>query len=235
MKLLSPPKLSPEEKCPYIATELARHEFFLAHDLSAQEFDDVLKKGFRKFGVYFFRPHCQNCQACRPLRVNVNDFKPSKSHRRVLKKNQDVAVSFQAPEYSEEIFQLFRKHSKIRFDQEENHNTAREDFIQTHFTQTTPTVLSLFHLQDQLIAVGFLDLSQWGTSSVYFIYDPDYGKRSLGVFGALKEIEYTQKTKRDYYYLGYYIKENPSMNYKNQFHPYELFDWTQGIWKEIPR
>ena len=235
MKLLSPPRISPEEKCPYIDGELARHEFFLATELDAKEFETCLAQGFRKFGIYFFRPNCRQCQRCQPLRVLAKDFKPSKSQKRVLKKNSDLKVFYKPLVYREEIYQLFVKHSKVRFGQTEDKPGGREEFIQTHFTPSTPSVLSEFYLQDKLIAVGFLDLSVSATSSVYFIYDPDYEKRSLGIFGALKEIEFTKNSAREHYYLGYYIAENQSMAYKNQFLPYEVYDWVKEVWLPPPK
>ncbi len=232
MKLLSPPRLSPEEKCPYLPNRQSRHEFFLAQDLSDEEFDEVLTQGFRKFGIYFFRPNCRHCSECLPLRVKAREFTPSKSQKRVLKKNKDITVLFKPLIYREEIFEIFVKHSHIRFGQDESHNNAREEFIQTHFTPTTSSLLSEFYLEGKLIAVGFLDTSQEATSSVYFIYDPDYAKRSLGVFGALKEIEYTKNKGKKYYYLGFFIKENQSMSYKNQFLPYQIYDWATKTWKD---
>lgn len=233
MKLLSPPRLSPEEKCPYIEGELSRHEFFLATEVDAKEFDTCLSQGFRKFGIYFFRPNCQNCQCCKPLRVRCSDFEVSRSQKRVLKKNGDIDVKFRPLVYREEIYQLFVKHSRIRFNQDEEKPGSREDFIQTHFTPSTPAILSEFFIQDKLVAVGFLDLSDKAVSSVYFIYDPDYDKRSLGIYGALKEIEFAQKEKKDFYYLGYYIAENRSMKYKNQFQPHELYDWNLELWRKV--
>jgi arginyl-tRNA--protein-N-Asp/Glu arginylyltransferase len=235
MKLLSPPRLSPEEKCPYIDSQLARHEFFLATEVDAKEFNSCLERGFRKFGIYFFRPNCKTCQKCLPLRVLADKFQPTKSQKRVLKKNSDINVFYNPPLYREEIYQLFVKHSKIRFNQDEEKTGSREDFIQTHFTPSTASVLSEFFLDDKLVAVGFLGLSIEATSSVYFIYDPDFEKRSLGIFGALKEIEYTKEAHKKYYYLGYFIEENQSMNYKNQFNPHETYDWNKETWNIPPK
>ncbi|MCF8059470.1 MAG: arginyltransferase [Bacteriovoracaceae bacterium] len=232
MKLLSPPRISPEEKCPYIEGQHARHEFFLATEVDSKEFNTCLERGFRKFGIYFFRPNCKTCHKCLPLRVLAQKFEPTKSQKRVLKKNQDISVSYKPLLYREEIYQLFLKHSKIRFAQDEEKTGSREDFIQTHFTPSTVSALSEFYLEEKLVAVGFLDISSEATSSVYFIYDPDYEKRSLGIFGALKEIEYTKESQKEYYYLGYYIEENKSMNYKNQFYPHETYDWKKETWNQ---
>lgn len=106
------------------------------------------------------------------------------------------------------------------------------EFIQSHFTKTTPTLLSEFYFQEKLIAVGFMDISENGISSVYFIYDPDFSHLSLGTFGAIKEIELAQEMSKDYYYLGFYIAENKSMKYKSAFQPFELLSWDDMSWSK---
>jgi len=204
----------------------------LAQDLSEEELDEFLSQGFRKFGIYFFRPNCLNCQKCLPLRVKAEAFVPSKSQTKVLKKNKDIMIKYNALAFREDIYQLFCKHSQARFDQSQEKLSTREEFIQTHFTPSAPSLLSEFYLDEKLVAVGFLDISKQAVSSVYFIYDPDHSKRSLGIFGALKEIEFARQTNRPHYYLGYYIEENPSMNYKNQFTPFEIYNWSTGEWEE---
>ncbi len=231
MNLLGPRQVSPEQVCPYIKGELTRHEFFLAAALSESELEEFLSKGFRKFGIYFFRPKCTNCQKCLPLRVEVTKFSPSKSQRRILKKNRDIEIKYTPLIYREEIYQLYLKHSKERFSHTNDEPASKEEFIQTHFTQSAPSLLSEFYLNGHLIAVGFLDISSNGVSSMYFIYDPELSKRSLGIFGALCEIEFAHKVGKLYYYLGYYIEENTSMNYKNQFLPFQIFNWTSETWE----
>jgi len=49
----------------------------------------------------------------------------------------------------------------------------------------------MYHrLDGKLVAVGNLDLCKKTMNSAYFLYDPDYRHLSLGVVGALMEIEY---------------------------------------------
>lgn len=67
-----------------------------------------------------------------------------------------------------------------------------------------------YYLEDHLLAVGVVDLLAESLSSVYFYYDPDYKKYSLGVYGVLQEIEFVRHRKLThpefkYYYMGYYI------------------------------
>tara|TARA_R110002072_G_scaffold1989_2_gene16310 strand:+ start:36504 stop:37217 length:714 start_codon:yes stop_codon:yes gene_type:complete len=230
MKLLSPPRISPEEKCPYIESKLARHEFFLASELSEEELEVCLSKGYRKFGIYYFRPSCLNCFDCVPIRTRVDLFKPNKSQKRILKKNKDLEIKYRTLTFKEEIFELYKLHSKERFNYSDEKIESREEFIQTHFTPSAPGMVVEYWLKDKLLAVGFIDISDESISSVYFIYHPDYKDRGLGIFGALKEIEYCKALSKKYYYLGYFVKENNFMNYKDQFRPFELYDWKKENW-----
>ncbi len=61
-----------------------------------------------------------------------------------------------------------------------------------------------------------------GLSAVYTYFDPDYPKRSLGVFGILSQIQLAQELNLKYLYLGYWIKESQKMAYKSEYRPLEL-------------
>ena len=226
MKILSEEKKTEPENCPYIEGETSVNSYFLAHEVSPKKLDELLEQGWRKFGPTYFRPTCPKCHACTPIRVLVNDYLPSKSHRKILKKNEDIEVEFKPLVFRHEIFQIYKKHSLIRFDQEVN----LDEFLYTHFFPSTKGIQSEYSLNGKLIAVGFLDISEKSLNSVYFIFDPEFSKRSLGIFGAIKEIEYAKGLNLIRYYLGYYIESNPSMNYKNQFNPHEFLQWNSGTW-----
>ncbi len=47
-----------------------------------------------------------------------------------------------------------------------------------------------YYLEEKLIAVGVVDISQDMLSSVYFFYNPKFKNYSMGVIGALIEIEW---------------------------------------------
>ena len=227
MKVLLNKELGPILDCPYIPGNKSCNEFFLAYNLSSEEIDELLETGWRKFGLYFYRPKCPNCQSCLPLRVLVNQFTPSKGHKKVLKKNNDIQIKIRPLEFRDEIYELYAKHSKQRFGQE----TTIGEFKISHFYISCPSIQMEYYLKDQLVAVGFLDLGKNGLSSVYFIFDPDHSKRSLGVFGALYELDYAQKINLPHYYLGYFISANPSMTYKSQFTPFEIYNWNSQRWE----
>lgn len=195
-------------------------------DVSSAEFNELLTTGWRRFGIYFFRPVCGSCFECRPIRVDVNNYKPSKSHKRILKKNSKTEVFFKHLTYSHEIYEIYLEHSKDRFNQE----SSEEDFYNTFYHEAVPAMQSEYYLDNKLIAVGFMDLSTEALSSVYFIYKTAYNYLSPGNFSIIKEIEFAKFLGLNYYYLGYYIKDNQSMAYKNRFNPYQIYDWKKQIW-----
>lgn len=231
MKLLTIPRISPEDKCPYLEGLVECHEFFFAEQIKKEEMDFLLSKGWRKFGQFLFRPRCTGCTKCVPMRVKVDEFKASKSQRRVINKNQDIEVVISPLKYHEEHFKLYSIHSEKRF--HEKQITKEDDFIQTFYIYTGTQLMSEFYLDGKLIAFGILDRGDHSLSSVYFVFNTEYEKRSLGTFGVLKELEYAKSKRMKHYYLGYWIKENKSMTYKANFRPFEIYDWKLKSWDKI--
>lgn len=215
--------------CIYIAgnTTTMQHIYF-TQPISPQLLDLLLAQGWRKFGYNFFRPQCHDCRQCIPLRVEVANFQPSKKQRRLLRKNQEIRIEFRTLTYSNEIYQIYVDHCQ-RFPQEP---LSSSSFIQSFFQSPCPGLQSEYYLDDELVAVGFLDQSEKALSSVYFIFKNRYQKYRLGVFSVLKEIEYCNELGLEYYYLGYYIKENQRMAYKDQFKPNLKMDWSNFEWQE---
>lgn len=228
MILLQEPQLGTFSQCPYLADRDWRFEYFFALDLVPEELETYLARGWRKFGAYYFRPHCENCRECIPLRVLTEKFIPSKSQRRVLRKGAAIRVEFKPLEYRDEIYEIYRIHSRDRFSRE----TSAEEFIDSFYTPSCQTLQSEYFLEDRLIGVGFLDQSNRALSSVYFVYDTACEDYRLGTYSALKEIAWGAEQGLEYYYLGYYIAGNNSMAYKCRFHPNERYDWNQEIWKK---
>lgn len=226
MLLLQEQQLSAHTACSYIDGLTWRFDYFFAMDLNQQELNSYLKQGWRKFGAYFFRPNCPHCNKCIPLRVLVNKFLPSKSQRRVLKNCKHLTIKLNPLQYNDVIFEIYKNHSLNKFKRESD----KEEFISTFYTVSCPSLQSEYYFNDELIAVGFIDISNEAFSSVYFIYHTKYEKLSLGTYSIIKEIELAAALKLKYYYLGFYIEENSSMNYKNKFKPYEYYKWDENKW-----
>ena len=226
MVFLMEPQISKAVNCPYIKGKLFIQEFFYAYELNEREFDEFLNAGWRRFGLYFFRPVCNDCKACIPIRISCSGFTTTKSQRRVIKKNIHTEVRLSPPFYSDEIFEIYRKHSKVKFGQESEISRFKESF----FTAAVPSAQSEYYINGKLIGVGFIDISLNALSSVYFIYDPDYASFSLGVFSVLKEIEIAKELGVSHYNLGYWIKENQRMSYKGNYKPFQTYHWEKKVW-----
>ncbi len=220
--------LSEDSDCSYLPDRLSRFENFLALELSLEETDFVLAQGWRKFGPHFFRPQCENCRACVPLRVLVNQFKPTKSQARIIKKSSEIRSEFKELNYRPEYFDLYQRHSKVQFGNIPI--TSEREFLEAFFIPSAPAIIHEISYQNQLVGLGFCDVGASSLSSVYFCYDPDFKFLSLGTLSAINEIEWARARGLNHYYLGYFIAENRSMNYKARFSPHELYDWYNEVW-----
>lgn len=219
-------KVSHLVECPYLPEKEMQFKYFFAKGLNESELDHYLSRGWRKFGLYYFKPECPGCTDCIPIRIPVEDFKPSRSQRRILKKSPQIEVKFNRLQFREEIFELYKDHSLNRFGKESD----IEDFMNSFYMESCPTMQSEYYLEDELIAVGFLDYSEHGLSSIYFIYNTSFSDLNLGTYSILREIEITRSLGLKYYYLGYYIEENRSMCYKGNFRPHETMNWETEEW-----
>jgi arginine-tRNA-protein transferase len=224
-------KRSDISQCHYLPDRQWRFEYFYASGLSGEELGRLLEKGWRKFGLYFFRPICPACRACIPIRVLVDEFIPSRSQRRILRRNSDCEVRFGPLQYSDRIYEIYADHSVKRFGRQDTHP---EEFMASFFTRSCPSLQSEYHVENSLAGVGFIDRSTDALSSVYFIYDTEYEHLGLGTFSVIREIGYARDLGLKYYYLGYYIPECMKMAYKGRFRPYEFYDWGKGRWALSP-
>ncbi len=226
MLLIQENSLSEEVPCSYLPDRMMRNEFFFAMNLAETELNDLLSRGWRKFGFYFFKPACRDCRTCIPLRVRITGFTPGKSQRRILKKNSDLEVRFGPLQQSKEIFEIYREHSVERFGME----VTPEDFMFNFYQQSCPGLQSEFYLDGGLAGVGYLDRTNEALSTVYFIYRMEYASRSPGIFSILKEIELARDMGLEYYYLGYYVPGCGRMEYKGHFSSSEVYSWTEKKW-----
>lgn len=189
----------------------------------------LMDAGFRRSGRVFYRPRCDGCHECRPIRVPVGRFAPSRSQRRVLRKNLDVTVSVGPPRSTNEKFRLYQAHLE-RFP-EGGMSRSREDFEEFLYSSPIDSLEMVYRVGRRVVCVGLVDVSADCLSSVYCYYDPRLAVRSLGVFSALHEIEHCRERGLAYWYVGFYVHECSRMNYKAQYRPFELLG-DDGVWRE---
>jgi len=229
---------TPEDDCTYIPSEQSSYDYRVVPDLTGEIYQELLSRGWRKQGVAIFRPACQQCRQCISLRLDVNQFRPSKSQRRSLRKNEDVELYVQSPSLSQDHLDLFDKyHNDMQQRrgwsyEEKSPNEYYESFMSGEWDFAREF---LYVKNDQLIGVGLVDLTPNAMTSVYFYYDPDWRAQAPGVYSIMREIEFAQQTQRQYLYLGYWVDPCQSMQYKANFKPHETLqkfckDEEEPVW-----
>jgi arginine-tRNA-protein transferase len=224
----------PEEPCPYLPARRSRLRGFAADRLHPLQYQRLMDRSFRRSGALFYQPVCGACRQCVPLRVPVETFAPTRSQRRVARKNQDLTVSLlDVQEASDaardELLGLFATYSHQWHGKEDGESLR--DMASYLFDSPVNTVIFCYRNADgRLLAGGLCDVCEVSLSSVYFFFDPAEQARSLGTFGALTELAYAQRHAIPYYYLGYWVEGCQAMNYKANFGPHELLG-TDGQWR----
>ncbi len=196
------------------------------------ELDILLAEGWRHFGTFFFQDRMgwnnDKLSSIIPLRINLKDFRLSKSQKKILRKNKDTRIVIRDAFIDEQKETLFYKHC-ARFKQ--NVPQSIYDFVSHHPSYLPCHTLEccLYDAQDTLYAVSFFDVGQVSTSSVYAMFDPDYSRMSPGLHTLLLEILYALQNNKKYLYTGYAFQENSHYDYKKKFTGTECYDW-QGNW-----
>ncbi|RMF71135.1 MAG: arginyltransferase [Planctomycetota bacterium] len=207
-------------RCPYLAEREARELFALPIGLDARLYRLLMDAGFRRAGGVFYRPECPDCRECRVIRVPAADFRPSRSQRRVLRRNADVEVRCGPLTCDEHRWKLYQRYQIAQHDGDMLH--GREDFEEFLGRSPISSFEMTYHVDGRLVGVGVVDEVPDALSSVYFYFDPAEHRRSLGVFSGLCEIEECRRRGLAYWYLGYMIAGCRKMEYKTRFRPYEL-------------
>lgn len=217
--------------CAYLEGREATDEGYLALELSPAHYQRLMDLGFRRSGHVVYRPVCRDCRACQPLRVLVNEFKPSKSQRRVLRRNADVRLELGEPDLSEEKLSLYQRY--LEFQHPGTRQEADEETLRNWlYSSNTATLEACYRdASGLLLGVTILDLCPWALSSVYHFFEPAQARRSLGVYSVLAEIELCRAKGLPWYYLGFWVKGCAKMEYKSDYAPFELMvdgQWVRG-------
>jgi arginyl-tRNA--protein-N-Asp/Glu arginylyltransferase len=212
-------------RCSYLPGRTAALTYRILTDLPLDRYDELLRRGWRRFGGEFFRPACPACDQCRSLRLPVSAFTPSRSQRRALRQNTQIQVVVQAPTVSAAHLQLFNAyHADMRRRKGWPFHLTDEDAYRRRFLRGEWAFARefLYYAGDRLVGVGLADVTATALSSVYFFHDPAWRPRAPGVFSILRQAAYAREQGLRYHYLGYWVAGSPSMAYKAQYRPHEL-------------
>lgn len=218
-------------ECPYHLPREAVFYQALFGPLPDRTMEIFLASGYRRNGNCLYTMHCPNCRACVPIRLHPSTFTPNRNQRRVLKKNQDLEIDFSSMELSEENVSLCQKFLNTRYPHK---NNDAQSYYEGFFLNRIVSGMEIrFHLQGRLVGNAIVDVGANWMNAVYFYFDPDDSARSLGTFNILTLVKTCLQLNISYLYLGYYIEEVASMNYKARFFPHYLY--VDGMWQRRGR
>ena len=221
-------------QCSYLKDEIAKVEIAqLPEPLPQKKFSDLVASGYRRSGYHTYRPICENCSKCLPIRIPIQTFLPNKTQKKTYRNLKLTLTAEMSPlEYSEAAFLLFENYQRIRHPETFETFNSRDVYENLLLSSCTDSKLIYFYdTADNLRLVSVIDLLTDGISSVYTFYDTKDSKHSFGTYAILWQIEECKRKSKDYLYLGYLIKECDRMKYKANYKPYELF--LGDGWKKI--
>lgn len=213
--------------CSYLPEERARSLVAApSYLVTSQSYPALLENGFRRSGTFTYKPQCDQCQACMPIRLDTRRFSPSRNQRRTLKRFSHLQVYRRALAWQDDHYALYRQYQAARHSGSEMDNDDSSQFIDFLLTSHVNSYLLEFKDDAELVMVALVDEVPSGLSAVYTFFNPTIS--GLGTYGILWQAQYCQQKQLDWLYLGYWIEQSRKMAYKTQFTPYQLF--SNGQW-----
>ncbi|HUW25895.1 MAG TPA: arginyltransferase [Gallionella sp.] len=223
--------------CSYLPDLQARSQVAApAFLISTPVYSELVRHGFRRSGTHTYRPYCDNCRACIPLRVSARQFTANRSQRRAWAQHSHLEASLHPLLDKIEHYQLYQRYQRMRHPDGGMDNDDRESYqnflLQSHVDSLLVEFREPFDQaqgrQGVLRMVSIIDLLGDGLSSVYTFYEPDLPRARFGVYNVLWQIELCRKLDLDFVYLGYWIKHSRKMAYKTEYQPAQGL--IRGTW-----
>lgn len=240
--------------CSYLPDRQASLEYRLMMGVGAEELDRLLERGWRRFGLAYFRPACRACSECVPLRIPVDGFQLTRNLRRVAARSTRLRVEMASPSVDAARIALYRRWHAERADSrgwDDDGMTPERYFHEFAFPHPSARELCWWDAAGEpdpettvagrrLVAVSLVDETPTALSAVYTYSDPAYERWSMGTLSILSQIELAVRADKRWVYLGYRVLDCASSRYKARFLPHEVLDGWPGPaelpqWRRVER
>ena len=216
-------EFSLQDKCSYLENREQTTHYKVIENATAEHCQDLIERGYRRFGKMYFRPICADCNECQSIKIDVQNYAFSKSAKRVLKKASHIKSYIQQPSITQEhldLFEGYHLHMRDKKGWEHNETTAEHYYNSFVLGHEEFGYEVLYYDENKLIAVDLIDVLEDGVSSIYFYYNPEYSHLSLGKLSLYNQIKFADKSNKKWIYLGYYVEDCPSLSYKAEYKPF---------------
>ncbi|NOX14894.1 MAG: arginyltransferase [Epsilonproteobacteria bacterium] len=211
-------------ECSYLKDRFSIMQYKYIENCSSLLNDELVQRGWRRFGRYYSRPQCKECHECKSLRIDTKIFSFSKNAKRTFKKNKNTLFTVQEPTITSEHISLYEKYHKHMQDKKgwKNYKITPNNYHELYVAGAEKFGKEiLYYIDNKLVGVDLVDFLDDGISSIYFFYDPNFADFSLGRYSIYMQIQLAKNFGLRWIYLGYYVKNCPSLNYKDRYRPYE--------------